>query len=549
MPLSEVAPGVYRANYADTAVEGVYNINFFVDGSTPTNGPFMRTFETGFYVRVVPDPAATQAGIVVTPLPNCQLAGGCFSVLIRPVDAAGNLLGPGKDPLLFLPADSFGQLLEPVIDNLDGTYELRIGFPQPVITNPVIDVAGVPIRPQIVPYEQNLCVVGSVITHAEEPLGDGRTVSATLTGIGGGRVVTRTVDASGVFTYENGSLVPGTWTFAVDVRGNEGWEPVTPASFDVTLAPDPDKCQRIRFKLRQLSTVTVTKIDIDHTPLSGWTIRAQPGPNNYFAVPVTATTGISGTAVFSLTKGLWIFSELAPPGTRYMPIVPLGGRQELVVQPPASYELRFKNQIFRTGCIDVTKVDVSAELRQSPVPLPGWRIQVRRTDGSLAASGVTDAGGKVSFANLPFGPYTVVEESRIGWEPAVSSAQPITLTNVQCVPVRFENRQAPRQFCIAGRVIDANGRVGLPGWKLTATAVYSGGYQPAEQISDGVGAFKFVFPSDDYRIPGARYKVCEEVKSGWAPHSPICRSVALPYTPGACVSVLFVNQQVGHSSK
>ena len=190
------------------------------------------------------------------------------------------------------------------------------------------------------------------------------------------------------------------------MRGNEGWEPVTPASFDVTLAPDPDKCQRIRFKLRQLSTVTVTKIDIDHTPLSGWTIHAQPGPNNYFAVPVTATTGISGTAVFSLTKGLWIFSELAPPGTRYMPIVPFGGRQELVVQPPASYELRFKNQIFRTGCIDVTKVDVSAELRQSPVPLPGWRIQVRRTDGSLAASGVTDAGGKVSFANLPFGPYT-----------------------------------------------------------------------------------------------------------------------------------------------
>lgn len=549
VPLTEVKPGVYRAQYSDTAVEGMYDVNFFVDARTPTNGAFQRTFNTDFYVGVVPDPAATQASIVVVSLPNCQLAGGCYSVLIRPIDSNGNLLGPGKDPLLFLPPDSFGQLLEPVIDNLDGTYELRVGFPQPITTNPVIEVAGVPIRPPIVPYEQNLCVEGLVITHAEEPLADGRTITATLTGVGGGHVVTRTVDASGTFTFENGSLVPGTWTFAVDVRPDEGWEPVTPAAFDIALAPDPDKCQRIRFKLRQLSTVTVIKVDVNHTPLSDWGIRAVPGPGNDFASPIEGTTDISGTAVFSLTKGHWTFSEVAPPGVRYAPILPVGGRQDVMVSPPDSYTLRFKNQIFHRGCISVTKTDVTAELSQSPLPLPGWRIQVLRSNGTPAAVGTTDINGIVQFSDLPLGPYTVTEESRIGWEPVLASSQAVTLTDAACVPVLFQNHQAPAQFCIDGRVQDANGGIGLPDWTITANPVYAGAYQPAPEVSDGVGTFKFVFPPEDYRVPGARYKVCEAPKSGWSAHTPTCRPVNLPLVAGTCVHVLFINQQVGHSSK
>ena len=148
--LTESTPGLYTATYTDTVVEGIYVINFFVDGETPNNSRFARTFETDYYVEVVPDPTAIQESAVISQVATCAFVGGCFSILVTPVDSAGNLLGPGKDPLIFLPLGSAAVLLEPVIDNLDGSYQILVGFPQPIEENPVISIGDVPIRPQII---------------------------------------------------------------------------------------------------------------------------------------------------------------------------------------------------------------------------------------------------------------------------------------------------------------------------------------------------------------------------------------------------------------
>lgn len=149
--LTEGEPGVYTAVYTDTVVEGVYLVNVFVDGETTRNGRFTRTFETGHYIEVVPDPSAVEASMVITPFLNCTFAGGCFSILVTPVDRLGNLLGPGKDPLFHLPLDSKAQLIEPAIDNLDGTYEIRIGFAEEIQENPTVQIGEVSVRPEIIP--------------------------------------------------------------------------------------------------------------------------------------------------------------------------------------------------------------------------------------------------------------------------------------------------------------------------------------------------------------------------------------------------------------
>jgi hypothetical protein len=67
-------------------------------------------------------------------------------------------------------------------------------------------------------------------------------------------------------------------------------------------------------------------------------------------------------------------------------------------------------------------------------------------------------------------------------------------------------------------------------------------------MTDGTGKYRFDFPDKDYRMSGAAYKVCEEQRDGWLPHTATCQTVYLPYKPAACVKAWnFVNQQVGHS--
>ncbi len=256
-----------------------------------------------------------------------------------------------------------------------------------------------------------------------------------------------------------------------------------------------------------------------------------------------------------------------------MPVVPLSGKQEVFVdaedEDAEPIILRFKNRILTQGCITVTKTDIVPVGAPAPgaVGLPGWKMTVKRLNGTIAASGMTDANGEVTFKNLPYGPYIVVEEDRIGWESAGATQKEVVLTppapgaDVACEEVAFENIQSPPGFCIEGYKIDANGHVGIPNWTIKVTPVTKGAYPnpdidldengdaiKLELLTDGTGKYSYRFPDDDYRVPGAVYKVCEEDRDGWLPHTATCRTVYLPHKPGACVRVPdFVNQQVGHS--
>ena len=144
IPLAETSPGVYSAPFPATLSEGVYRVSFRVAGSSAGNGDFMRLYNTDHYVPVMPDPAATAKSLVRTALPPCRFAGGCFTLTLKPVDGAGNLVGPGKVGIIFAPPFN-GEFTSPTVDNLDGTYTASVGYNAEGAKPPVITVGGVGI--------------------------------------------------------------------------------------------------------------------------------------------------------------------------------------------------------------------------------------------------------------------------------------------------------------------------------------------------------------------------------------------------------------------
>ncbi|MFN8496074.1 MAG: SpaA isopeptide-forming pilin-related protein [Caldilineaceae bacterium] len=404
-----------------------------------------------------------------------------------------------------------------------------------------------------------VCVTGSVISHAEEPLTDGWTIVAKE--VVNGRPTTysslsTTSDANGNFRFDqnlnnpNQGITVGDWEFSIVLK--PGYEPVTPDHFTLTLAYGQQDCYQIRFKLRYLARVEVVKVDDNYQRLANWTFRAEPGPDNVFAQPVEAQTNSNGIAVFNLSPGLWIITEHEPAGVHGLPVIPATGKQELNVTGMGPYTLIFKNRVTTEGCIDVYKFDVAQPISGTNFGLPGWPITVLHADGSVAATGTTDLNGGVRFEHLLAGPYQVTEGGRPRWRPVTPTSFTVTVTGGdRCEVVTFYNQQTKCE--VTGRKIDLNGKVGIPGWKITAEPLAKGGYPNPDQsrletTTDGEGVYRFTFPDNDYRLPGASYQICEEQKSGWLPVSATCYTVTLPKDMVACPTVPdFVNRQVGHA--
>lgn len=442
----------------------------------------------------------------------------------------------------------------------------------------------------------DFCVEGIVINWEEKPLAGW---AVTLTGAitTPTQVLSTTTSApepdddvkdpallKGEFEFKNLPKQADVYTAVIEQR--EGWSGVTPTTITFPIGMNEDDCVRIRFKMRRDVPVEVIKFDVNHVGLADWKIRVEPGPGNMFAEGDEEATNISGTVLFTLTPGIWVFMERAPsvswddPVESWTPVVPPHGRQMLNIEDrdylPEELPIQviFKNEL-TVGCIDVQKFGVIPAQPEGLVVgsgdptvysgeygVPGWAFTLYRKDGSIAREGVTDAVGQVRFDGLPLGPYVLEEENRAGWNEigSTTGAAPeiggrkvnVEVTGNHCGangdPIVFRNEQDDSGFCIEGRKIDANGGFGLADWKITIKPLDTGGYDPADVKTNGNGDFRFEFPRNDYRIPGAKYEICEEAKDGWLPHSDTCQTVQLPEWPmGECVTLKpFVNQQVGH---
>ncbi len=426
------------------------------------------------------------------------------------------------------------------------------------------------------------CIEGIVINWEEKPLAGWQiTLTSNISGVG---PITTTSALEpdeddddpdfqkGEFEFKEEVLLAAPAVYTVEIESRVGWEGVTPTTISFPINESEHDCVKIRFKMRRIVLVDVIKIDVNHIGLEDWRIQAAPGPGNLFASPEEEETDIDGVAFFTLTPGVWIFSELPPkqdmdsndPAERFVPVVPPNGQQTLNILDSDGISgtelipltVVFKNESI-VGCVLVQKeaaivddVTVQETLYSGSYAVGGWAIALIRKDGEVVRQGVTDAKGQIRFDNLPLGPYTLIEEDRPGWNEVSGRALEINVENNDCEnqPITFTNEQDDSGYSIEGYKIDANGGYGIPNWKIEIEPLDKGGYDPDDVYTDGRGFYTVEFPRNDYRIPGALYEVCEEDKDGWLPHTDTCQEVRLPEWPGEPVKLHdFVNQQVGHS--
>lgn len=142
--LKETSPGVYTAEYPATLAEGVYQVTYRIDSTSPDNGGFARIYTTDHYVQVAPDAAATAKTITHGPASSCPSTyrGGCVQITLTPVDGKGNRMGPGKGPSFQLVQPFEGGIVGEVKDNLNGSYTVVVGYNKKGLPPPVLRIDG-----------------------------------------------------------------------------------------------------------------------------------------------------------------------------------------------------------------------------------------------------------------------------------------------------------------------------------------------------------------------------------------------------------------------
>jgi uncharacterized surface anchored protein len=171
--------------------------------------------------------------------------------------------------------------------------------------------------------------------------------------------------------------------------------------------------------------------------------------------------------------------------------------------------------------------------------IPGWEMTATHDDIRLTA--VTDGKGRCYFYDLLPGTWTVTEEDKVGWRPAIDHSYEKSITLVspqqpgQCESLKFVNEQV-HEGCIQVQKVDAVG-VPLQDWKMTL--VRDDGTQPSlTSYTDSAGYAVF----DGLAL--GQWTVKEEVNAWWRPVGATEQAVNVT-VPGHCETVVFVNEPLG----
>jgi hypothetical protein len=152
----------------------------------------------------------------------------------------------------------------------------------------------------------------------------------------------------------------------------------------------------------------------------------------------------------------------------------------------------------------------------------------------------TDGTGYFRFDNLPVGKYEVWEELQNGWTPLTPTKYVVEVVPSDdrvCSRVEFVNKQVPRDICIDGHKLDWYGKVGLPGFVVTAKNTKTG--EAMEATTDGIGYFRF-----GNLAPGT-YEISVKEKPGWVPVGAAKQWVTVDWPPKqTCDRVTFYDRQM-----
>ena len=287
--------------------------------------------------------------------------------------------------------------------------------------------------------------------------------------------------------------------------------------------------------------------------LSGWEFYIEKGANETWDDGVDSakkTTDANGAVTFSLKPGAsykicevlqtgWVNSDPGS-GTVCKTVGPV------VSQATALSDIEFGNyQNVDQKVLKYHDLDASGGRNGSEPYLSGWEFYIEKganetwDDGVDSAKKTTDANGAVTFSLKPGASYKICEVLQTGWvnsDPGsgtvCKTVGPVVSQATALSDIEFGNYQNVDQKVLKYHDLDASGgRNGsepyLSGWEFYiekgANETWDDGVDSAKKTTDANGAVTFSLK------PGASYKICEVLQTGWVNSDPgsgtVCKTV------------------------
>ena len=232
---------------------------------------------------------------------------------------------------------------------------------------------------------------------------------------------------------------------------------------------------------------------------------------------------------YNASGSQWVFGSLGPSG------IAIGGGAQLNNGGP--YEPPIPDQ--GGTCIEGFIIDRYDQARGM-----SWTVTATPENGAPITL-YADSKGEFEFDDLTKGTWLVELDVPDGWQPYTPSSFNVSLSGDEdddCAEVRFKVEALPCLEVIKlddnGRAESCNNRLGIAGWKITATREDV----ILEDITDGTG--KVIF----YDMQPGTWTVKEEDKVGWQPidDEDYAKRITLesPRKPEECQKLTFINEQV-----
>lgn len=136
--------GLWGNSFLETKKEGTYTFRFRVSGKLPDGSQFARTILKSIYLSLKPSITATIMNWATLDEPVTGLTVSVLTII--PKSESGEFLGPFQGATIASTVTD-GQPDGDWVDNIDGSYTLRVLHPSDASPIVSVDIYGMPLRP------------------------------------------------------------------------------------------------------------------------------------------------------------------------------------------------------------------------------------------------------------------------------------------------------------------------------------------------------------------------------------------------------------------
>ncbi len=309
--------------------------------------------------------------------------------------------------------------------------------------------------------------------------------------------------ADGSYTWSN--LGPGDYMVSEDVPSD--WTAIGPTEYDFGIVSSGHATYAFEFVNFKNVDISVTKVDTNDAPVSGWTVQLWKDGVLYD----TQMTGADGSYTWTNLAGPADYKVIEIVPSDWTAIGPTEYDFGIVSSGHATYAFEFVN--FKNVDITVIKYNdlMGDGLTQDDLPMAGWTVSLYR-NGLLIDTELTGANGVYTWTNLGPGSYCVMEDVGADWYATSPTANCFgTVVSGQSYSFTFTNFKkvtitADKWNDLNGNGIKDSNEPEILGWQLTLTG-------PAGGIL--IGTPTQGSPASWIVVKGGTYTVSEELQDGW----------------------------------